>query len=124
MDECWVTLKLNLKAHNGSTEAHPGPKKAEVMLSVFWDCRGALLTDYACKGQTITAEYYCEMHSKHSAGSMAQMTHAASSGYEIVPHPPCSPDQVTSSSFLAARETFSGRRRSHCSSRALPELSH
>lgn len=70
MDECWVTLKLNLKAHNGSTEAHPGPKKAEVMLSVFWDCRGALLTDYACKGQTITAEYYCEMHSKHSAGSL------------------------------------------------------
>ncbi|KAJ4434713.1 hypothetical protein ANN_23281 [Periplaneta americana] len=43
----------------------PPPKKAKtqpssgkVMLSVFWDIQGVVLTDYAQKGQTITGAYY------------------------------------------------------------------
>lgn len=74
MDECWVhnydpeTKLQNKQWKHGNS---PAPKKAKVvpssgkvMLSIFWNCRGALLTDYASKGQTITAKYYCELLTK------------------------------------------------------------
>ncbi|XP_049518615.1 histone-lysine N-methyltransferase SETMAR-like [Dermacentor silvarum] len=133
MDQCWVhnyypETKLQSKQwkHGNS----PVPKKAKalpssgkVILSVFWDCRGALLTDYSSKGQTITAKYYCELltklrgaikekrrrkltkgvrlHHDNAPTHLAHVTaaHSGSLGYEILPYPPYSPDRPPSDFF-------------------------
>ncbi|XP_076066163.1 uncharacterized protein LOC143039801 [Oratosquilla oratoria] len=51
-------------------EPRTGPKAkvqksaGKVMLLVFWDCRGVILTDYLTKGQTIASAYYCTLLNK------------------------------------------------------------
>jgi len=68
MDETWLyhydpeTKQQTMEwRHSGS----PRPKKfrsqnsaGKVLVSIFWDQDGILLTDYLPKGQTINAEYY------------------------------------------------------------------
>jgi hypothetical protein len=134
MDECWVYL-YDPETKNQSKEwkhtSSPPPKKAKVqtstgkvMLSVFWDCRGVILTDYLTKGQTITATYYCSLLTKlrdamkkkrrgkltkgvrlladnapaHS--SQAAAVKAMQCGFEILPHQPHSPAIVPTHFFL------------------------
>ncbi|KAJ7341156.1 hypothetical protein JRQ81_004950 [Phrynocephalus forsythii] len=68
MDECWVYL-YDLETKEMSKEwKHPSPppKKAKVqksagkvMLSVFWDSHGVILTNYLPKGETLNSDYYC-----------------------------------------------------------------
>lgn len=146
MDESWVyhfdpeTKEMSKQwKHTFS----PPPKKAKVrqsagkvMLSVFWDCRGVILTDYLPAGRTITGDYYrkllTELREKikekrrgmlskgvlllhdnapaHSAHQTVQVANTC--GYEILPHPPYSPDLAPSDFFLfrEMKKPLRGRR--------------
>lgn len=109
----------------------PPPKKArvqpsagKVMLTVFWDQDGVVMTDFLAKGTTITGAYYASLlmklreaikikrrgkiskgilllqdnapvHNSHVARSEARAC-----GYEILPHPPYSPDLAPSDFHL------------------------
>lgn len=134
MDECWVyhyDPETKEQSKQWKHASSPPPKKArsqpssgKVMLSVFWDSRGVLLTDYARKGTTITGNYYRNLLRKlrveikakrrgmltkgvrllhdnapaHSAHETVKL--AGDLGYEILPHPPYSPDLAPSDFFL------------------------
>lgn len=96
----------------------------KVMASVFWDADGILLVDYLEHGKTITADYYIALldqldailrekrkrtqrkkilflhdnapsHKAHK--SMAKLEQL---GYELVDHPPYSPDLAPSDYYL------------------------
>lgn len=70
-DETWVHIwtpesKRQSMVWKGKDE--PTPKKAKVvesagkvMATIFWDSKGVLLIDYLPRGETITAERYCEV---------------------------------------------------------------
>jgi histone-lysine N-methyltransferase SETMAR len=134
MDECWIYLydpETKEMSKQWKHTTSPPPRKAKVqksagkvMLSVFWDCRGVILTDYLAKGETINSAYYCTLLNKlrdalkkkrrgmltkgirlladnapaHS--SQASVMEARQCGYEILPHPPYSPDLAPSDFFL------------------------
>ena len=96
----------------------PPPKKARVqpsagnvMLTIFWDQHGVVMTDFLAKGTTITGTYYASLlcklreaiklkrHSMLTRGvhllqdtapvhnSHTAQTEMRSCGYEILPHP-------------------------------------
>lgn len=96
----------------------------KVMASVFWDCKGVIMVDYLEKGKTINADYYCtllqrlreEIKTKRpgmlskkvlfhqdnapvhtAAKSIAQIYNC---GFELLPHPPYSPDLAPSDYHL------------------------
>jgi len=100
------------------------PSTGKVMLTVFWDQNGVLMTYFLAKGTTITGAYYASLlrklreaikikrrdkiskgilllqdnapvHNSHVARSEAQAC-----GYEILPHPPYSPDLAPSDFHL------------------------
>ncbi|KAJ7344987.1 hypothetical protein JRQ81_000937 [Phrynocephalus forsythii] len=95
----------------------------KVMLSVFWDSRGVLLTDLQ-KGETLNSNYYCNLleklrdalkqkqHGMISKGvclladnapvhtAQASVVTAHRLGYELLQHPPYSPDFAPSDFFL------------------------
>ncbi|KAJ7304231.1 hypothetical protein JRQ81_011768 [Phrynocephalus forsythii] len=90
----------------------------------FWDSRGVILTDYLQKGETLNSEYYCNLleklcdalkqkyHGTISKGirllednapvhtAQASIVTAHRLGYELLQHPPYSPDLVPSDVFL------------------------
>lgn len=96
----------------------------KVMASVFWDSEGVLMIDYLQKGQTITGEYYAselrqlkeaikqKRPGKLRAGvlllqdnapvhtAQVAVAEAANCGFELLPHPPYSPDLAPSDFFL------------------------
>jgi [histone H3]-lysine36 N-dimethyltransferase SETMAR len=130
MDESWVhhydpETKIQSKQwkHTGS----PPPRKfkvvpsaGKIMLSVFWDAQGIILTDYLQKGATITGNYYSQLivklrgalkekrRGKLSKGVLFHQDNAPShtscvamaaihqAGFELVEHPPYSPDLAPS----------------------------
>ncbi len=134
MDESWIhhydpESKEESKQWKHTTS--PPPKKAKVqasakkiMLSVFWDERGVLLTDYLRRGTTINAQYYVNLLQKlrdaiktkrrgmltkgvlllqdnaSSHTAVATTTFAAQCGYHILDHPAYSPDLAPSDYFL------------------------
>lgn len=134
MDECWVYLydpETKEMSKQWKHSSSPPPKKAKVqksagkiMLSVFWDCRGVILTDYLTKGHTVTSTYYCNLLNKlkesvkqkrrgmltkgvrllvdnapaHS--SQASVVEAMTCGFQLLDHPPYSPDLAPSDFFL------------------------
>lgn len=134
MDETWVyhfdpeTKEMSKQWKHTSSpppkKAKVTPSAAKVMLSVFWDCRGVIMTDYLPQGQTITGNYYSKLlvslrenikekrrgmlgkgvrllHDNapaHSAHVSLQTAHNC--GYEILPHPAYSPDLAPSDFFL------------------------
>lgn len=146
MDESWVyhfdpeTKEMSKQWKHHSS---PPPKKAKVrqsagkvMLSVFWDRKGVILTDYLPAGQTITGDYYRKLlidlrekikekrrgmlsrgvlllhdnapaHNAHETAQVAQTC-----GYQILPHPPYSPDLAPSDFFLfrEMKKPLRGRR--------------
>ncbi|XP_014486230.1 PREDICTED: histone-lysine N-methyltransferase SETMAR-like [Dinoponera quadriceps] len=96
----------------------------KVMTTVFWDSHGVLLVDYLQKEKTITGEYYASLLERldeeiakkrpylekervllhqddvqvpTSAIAMAKLHEL---GYELLPHPPYSPDLAPCSFFL------------------------
>ena len=96
----------------------------KIMASVFWDAEGILMIDYLQHGETITSDYYANLirnvreaikekrrgklrlkvlfHQDnapvHKSGvAMAALNKA---GFEIVHHPPYSPDLAPSNFYL------------------------
>ena len=100
------------------------PSAGKVMATVFWDSQGVIFIDYLQKGKTITGLYYSELlgrfdealqkkrprlqrkkvlfhhdntppHSSHIvAAKLAELR------YELLPHPPYSPDLAPCDFFL------------------------
>ena len=134
VDESWIhhfdpeTKQATMQWKHAKS---PPPKKArvqpsagKVMMTVFWDEGGVLLTDYLERGQTITGEYYSNLliklrseiklkrrgmltkgvlllHDNAPAhSSVAACQTAARCSYQILPHPPYSPDIAPSDFFL------------------------
>lgn len=100
------------------------PSSSKIMASVFWDREGVIMIDYLERGHTITGHYYAEelrrlrqaikdkRRGKLRAGVLllqdnapAHTSHVATStakecGFEILPHPPYSPDLAPSDYHL------------------------
>ena len=98
----------------------------KVMASVFWDAHGIIYIDYLQKGQTINSDYYIALLDRlkkeialkrpHLARkkvlfhqdnapchkSMKTMVKLNELGFELLPHPPYSPDLAPSDYFLFA----------------------
>ena len=96
----------------------------KVMASVFWDAKGIVLIDYLQKGHTINGEYYANLlrqlreaikskrrgkltkgpllHQDNAPAhkSMIAMAAAHDCGFELIEHPPYSPDLAPSDYFL------------------------
>lgn len=96
----------------------------KVMASVFWDSQGLLLIDYLPKGQTINGEYYVDLLDKLDTAIRKKRPHLAKKKiifqhdnarphtcalttaklaklkYDILPHPPYSPDLAPSDYYL------------------------
>lgn len=96
----------------------------KVMASVFWDAKGILLIDYLQTGRTITGEYYCSLldqldekirekrpglkkkkiifHQDNAPAhkSVRTMAKFQELHYELLEHPPYSPDLAPSDFYL------------------------
>lgn len=96
----------------------------KVMASVFWDSEGILLVDYLMKGHTVTGEYYSNLlwqlrdnikekrHGKLTKGILFHQDNAPAHtsniamatihdcGFELMSHPPYSPDLAPSDYHL------------------------
>lgn len=96
----------------------------KVMASVFWDSKGVIFVDYLPKGETINSGYYCNLLRKlreeikekrpgmlrkrilfhqdnarvHTSAETMAVIHEC--GYELLPHPPYSPDLAPSDYHL------------------------
>ena len=124
-DETWVyhyDPETKVQSMQWKHLNSPPPKKArvqpsagKVMLTVFWDQDGVVMTDFLAKGTTITGAYYASLlrklreaieikrQGKISKGilllqdnapvhnSHVDRSEARACGYEILPHPPYSP---------------------------------
>ncbi len=118
-------------------EAKTVPSCQKVMISVFWDEDGLILVDYLPKGATINSGYFCKLvnedlrhqlknrrRGKLSRKPIFQMDNATPHtaartkdlleklGWDVLPHPPYSPDLAPSDFHLFPRlkEPLRGRR--------------
>lgn len=114
-------------AEGPPVKARAAPSVGKVMITVFWDCEGIILVDYLPKGTTINAEYYSDLLSgplrqaltKYRPGKLharpllqqdnarphtARRTRAVLNDlrWELLPHPPYSPDLAPSDYHLFA----------------------
>ena len=106
------------------------------MVSAFWDAHGVLFIDYLEKGKTINSEHYIGqlMRLKNEIGekrlqmkkkivlfhqdnapchkSLAIMAKLNELSFELLPHPPYSPDLAPSDYYLLAnlKKMFQGKR--------------
>lgn len=113
-----------------------GPSAGKVMASVFWDSKGILLLDYLEKGKTITSAYYVSLlnqlndkiREKRSGlkkkkiiflqdnapahKSFLTITKLNDLKYDLLDHPPYSPDLAPSDFFLFTnlKKFLSGKR--------------
>lgn len=112
-------------------EPRPKRPKAQqsagkVMASVFWDVRGVIFIDYLEKGNTINSEYYIALLERLKAEIAKKRPHMAKKkilfhqdnapchksiktmaklhelNFELLPHPPYSPDLAPSDYWLFA----------------------
>lgn len=124
--------KIQSKAWIGHGESAPKKAKSvqsagKVMASVFWDAKGILLIDYLDKGKTVTGQYYATLLVKlkaaiqekrpgmakkkilfHHDNAPAHSSRIAQEKltelkFEIVPHPPYSPDLAPSDFHLFSK---------------------
>lgn len=95
----------------------------KIMATIFWDSKGIILLEFLEKGSTITGQYYSELLDRFDEKLKGTRTHLAkekvlfhhnapaySSGvftakshelhYELLPHPPYSPDLAPCDFFL------------------------
>jgi len=96
----------------------------KIMATVFWDARGIIYIDYLEKGKTITGQYYAELlqRLKHEVqikrphlakkkilfhhdnapahSSIIAMSKIHELKFELMPHPPYSPDLAPSDYYL------------------------
>ena len=100
------------------------PSAGKVMATVFWDSQGVIYFSYLEKGKTITGLYYAELLGRFDAELQKKRPHLAQKkvlfhhdntpahtsavataklielGYELLPHPPYSPDLAPCEFFL------------------------
>lgn len=100
------------------------PSAGKIMASVFWDAEGILFIDYLDHGVTITGDYYAQLipkvreaikdkrrgklrrgvlfHQDNAPAHKSRVALAAidAAGFELVDHPPYSPDLAPSDFFL------------------------
>lgn len=112
------------RGESAPKKAKTVPSAGKVMATIFWDSRGIIHTDYLEKGRTITGQYYSELLGRFDAELRKKRPHllkkkvlfhqdnapAHSSAvataklaelrYELLPHPPYSPDLAPSDFFL------------------------
>ena len=96
----------------------------KVMATVFWDARGIIHIDYLQKGKTVNGEYYCKLLDHFNDVLKEKRPHMAKKkvlfhqdnarvhtcvvvmakihelSYELLPHPPYSPDLSPCDYFL------------------------
>jgi|SRR5687768_3191449 len=96
----------------------------KVMASIFWDSHGIIIIDYLEKGRTITGEYYVTLLDRLDNAIKEKRPHLQKKkvlfhhdnapphsslkaavkleqlGYELIPHPPYSPDLAPSDYYL------------------------
>jgi len=114
-----------LKSHESRPKRPKDQRSAgKVLASVFWDARGIIFIDYLQKGRTVTGEYYAELLDKlndeikkkrlHMAKkkvlyhhdnapshtSLKAMAKLDQLRFELVAHPPYSPDLAPSDYYL------------------------
>ena len=97
------------------------PSAKKIMGTVFWDAEGCILIEFLEHGKTISAASYvqtliklrCAMHDKHRGRKVilqhnntrphtARLTleKIENMGWEVLPHPPCSPHLAPSDYHL------------------------
>ena len=100
------------------------PSAGKMMATVFWDAKGVVMLDILPKRSTITGVYYANLldqlriairekrRGKLSKGVLLQQDNARvhtckvemdaveRNGYELIPHPACSPDLASRDFFL------------------------
>ena len=108
----------------GSPRPKTQSSAGKVMATVFWDAKGVIMLDFVPKRSTITGVYYANLldqlrsairekrRGKLSKGVLLQQDNARvhtckvamvaveRNGYELIPHPACSPDLAPSDFFL------------------------
>jgi len=114
-----------LESHESRPKRPKDQRSAgKVMASVFWDAHGIIFIDYLQKGRTVTGEYYAALFDKlndeikkkrlHMAKkkvlyhhdnapshtSLKAMAKLDQLRFELVAHPPYSPDLVPSDYYL------------------------
>ena len=108
----------------------------KIMASIFWDAKGILLINYLNRGATITGQYYADLisnlreaikskrrgmlrrgvlfHQDNAPVHKSQVAMAAirDAGFEILDHPPYSPDLAPSDFHLFSKlkESLRGQR--------------
>ena len=127
VDETWVHYyEPENKAQSSMGRAWvPETKEVgKVMATVFWDAKGVIMLDILPKRSTITGVYYANLldqlriairekrRGKLSKGVLLQQDNARVhtckvamdavewNGYELIPHPACSPDLAPNDFFL------------------------
>ena len=73
-DESWVhhyepkTKRASMQCKHSTSPAHKKfkvtPSARKVMLTVFWDCQGILLTEFQQRDHTVTSASYCTILTK------------------------------------------------------------
>jgi [histone H3]-lysine36 N-dimethyltransferase SETMAR len=112
------------------------PSAGKVMATIFWDSQGVILIDYLQKGRTITGQYYSDLLTRfdavlkekrprlqrkkllfHQDNAPAHSSRIVASKltelrYELVRHPPYSPDLAPSDFFLLPnlKKSLAGKR--------------
>ena len=97
------------------------PSACKEMVTIFWDAKGVIMLDFLPKRSTITGVYYANLldqlrtailekrRGKLSKGvccnrttreSTVAMDAVERNGYELIPHPACSPELAPSDFFL------------------------
>ena len=133
-DETWIhhydpeskqdSMEWLPKGSNPPLKPRTQPSAGKIMLTIFWDSDGALLTDYLPKGQSINGQYYAEilsrlreavkskrwgklrkgvllLHDNAPVHKSAVATAALrATGFTEIKHPPYSPDLAPSDYFL------------------------
>jgi [histone H3]-lysine36 N-dimethyltransferase SETMAR len=147
MDEIWIYWDNEGSFHHRSWRGEGDTPDVEVrrvlttrkhLMSVFWDCKGVLLMEVLPRGQTITADVYCQqldhlvvaiqekrrrqlqggyqqfhyLHDNarpHTAGKTLEKLRQI--GFTVLPHPPYSPDLAPSDFYLfsAMKSAIRGR---------------
>ncbi|KAL0860950.1 hypothetical protein ABMA27_009481 [Loxostege sticticalis] len=126
VDETWVhhyTPETKQQSKQWTSAGERSPKKAKtvcsagkVMATIFWDSQGIILIDFMEKGKTITGAYYAALLGKfqsntkkkvifHHDNAPAHTSAIATSKlvklrYQLLPHPPYSPDLAPCDFFL------------------------
>jgi len=94
------------------------------MATVFWDSQGVIYIDYLEKGKTVTGLYYAELLGRFAAELLFYHNNAPANtsalakaklvelGYELLPHPPYSPDLAPCDFFLlpSLKKSFAGQK--------------